>query len=160
MTTDHKYLWKIRLGWFLIGILIGAYISFHYFSQELESLYWEKTELDQELTQTEERVSKLEEELRNMEEQWSQYPPQSKVKKTDIVVDYDNTQVELAIEEFCQEIASEVIGHQVSQLEPNLIYQLFDKREVSINDSKYKIEVDSLIITEELTVWVTPKELD
>ncbi|ACB84143.1 hypothetical protein [Natranaerobius thermophilus] len=151
---------KIFLGWFLLGILIGATSTSYFLNYQIENLYWEKTELEQELSQTENRMEKLEEELRTLEEKWEQ-DPSNVVKDANIVVDYeDNPQVVLAIKEFCQDIAQEIIGYQINKLEPELIFQMFDNRSTKVEEQEYKINVNSLIISERLTLWIEPEKVN
>ncbi len=151
---------KSFLAWLSLGVVIGATITTVYLSNELDELHWTKTELEQQVTQKEERLEKLEQELLSMEEKW-EHSSSNVVRDTTIVVDYeDDPQTVLAVEEFCQEIAQEIIGHRISNLEPKLIFQMFDNRTLQVNDNQYRLEVESLLISENLTVWIKPESTE
>ncbi len=144
---------KASLAWFICGMLFGSILVFFQFNNQLEHLYWEKTELEQELTKTQDEIDKLQNELRNIEEQWGS--PRT-VKNATVIVDYEDPNVVLEVQDDCQEIAGEVIGHDISTLEPPLVFQMFDQRVIEIDHTSYKLHVKSLIISEELMVWIEP----
>ena len=150
---------KKNISLLLIGILIGSSITTIYLGHKLDNLYIEVQTLEHDLQKAEERAKQLKEDIQQKEEQST--PAAQVVKDVEIIVDYqDDEFTSLYIQEYCEEITKKLLGQEVQNLEPELVFQILDQRIVKLEEKEYRLYVNSLIVAEKISFHIEPVLLE
>ncbi len=147
---------KKYISLFIIGILMGAAMATIYLGNELDELYVEIQTLEHDLQRSKERADRLEEELQQKEQE-SGKEPSLVVQEIDIVVDYQGDDfTRLYIQEYCEEKTSKLLGQEVSNLEPELVFQILDERLIKLEEDEYKLFVNGVVVAENIVFHIEP----
>lgn len=137
---------KQKLVYLILGVLLGSFLMQTLVGKEMNRLYYEKEKWRIELYDTLDILKKTEE---HWEEQKSQ-------AVSDVIINFypDNdqknsfTQLELKTE--IREIVKGLIGQEIGEVNPELVYKLLDERIVQIEEKKYLIRVRSIVIAKQV----------
>ncbi len=135
---------KRYIAVFLVGILVGASVINLLFGSMIDELYWEKENLKITLFETTERLRKLEDQLETHQNQVV------REVKIELVLD-KNSFTELSLRQAISEIVGNLVGEELSGLNPYLIHQMIDGRNIKLDDNQlFRIEVIWIIISEQI----------
>ena len=137
-----------NLAIFVLGVIIGATILNLIYANTIDHLYWQKEDLKISLFEATERLSKLEEQLAT-----SQEPVVREIK---IEIDVEkNSFTELSLREKIGEITGDLVGENINDLSPSVIYRMLDGRYLTLEDEgHFQIRVDSIIISEQIIFYL------
>lgn len=150
---------KKYLSIFVLGLLAGALFTTLYMGKELDRLYIELKTLEHDLNRAKERTSRLEKELEEKEEEKTKLE-HLVVKDVNIVMEYKEDEfTRLYLQEHSEEITKNLIGQNIENLEPELIFQILNERIVKIEEGQFMLNVNSLIISEVITFYLEAEEI-
>ena len=137
------------LSLLLLGIIIGSIITISLLGYRIEKLYQEREQLKVDLFETRER-------LNNLEEMWQS---QSEDFIKEIVIELKmekSTFTELALKQAIQEIVKDLVGEEVSSINPHIIMSMLDKRIITAEEKKYRLDLEAVFLSETLTFIIEP----
>lgn len=114
------------------------------YGQIIDKLYWEKEELKITLFETTKRLSKLEAQLATRRN------PLVREVKIEIETE-QNSFSEQALRQAINKIAGNIVGEELSSINPQLIYQMLNGREIKLQDGRiFQTEIRWIIIGEKI----------
>lgn len=140
--------WRKVISAWVLGMLIGAALMGAMLESRLKAAYLDVQRLQ--LTVSEQAAT-----LEKLNKQQTQ---RFVVKEVDELVAFPEEAVRLAVEEQIHRILKEFIGREVRDLDPFLLYNLFDGRTVSLEAKSMKLRVKALMISEKLVIYVQAVE--
>ncbi|KKM12227.1 hypothetical protein SY88_04655 [Clostridiales bacterium PH28_bin88] len=144
----QAYRWRRVVSAWMLGMLVGAALMGAMLESRLKAAYLEVQRL--ELTVSEQAVT--------LEKLNKQQTRRFVVKEVSELVEYPEEAVRLAVEEQIHRLLKEFIGREVHDLDPFLLYNLFDGRTVSLEAKSMKLRVKALMISEKLVIYVQAVE--
>lgn len=112
--------------------------------QIIDKIYWEKEELKITLFETTKRLSKLEDQLATRQN------PLVREVKIEIETE-QNSFTELALRQEINKIAGNIVGEELNSINPQLVYQMLNGREIKLQDGRiFRTEIKWIIISEQI----------
>lgn len=141
---------------FLTGILIGIVILSVVVGYRLDNYYKQISYLKNIIRDKDERLEKLEESI-NIQN--------FIVKDIEINLVFDkdknNDEIDkIEIEKAIKEKYNKLIGQEVKTIDAHMVVEVVDKRILKIEDREYKLQVDKLILTEILNMWIRVEKMN
>lgn len=141
---------------FLTGILIGIVILSVVVGYRLDNYYKQISYLKNIIRDKDERLEKLEESI-NIQN--------FIVKDIEINLVFDkdknNDEIDkIEIEKAIKEKYNKLIGQEVKTIDVHMVVEVVDKRILKIEDREYKLQVDKLILTEILNMWIRVEKMN
>jgi len=136
-----------KLAFFLLGLAAGLVVMHFVQGESLEKLYWEKEALKVELYEATERLKIMESEHETL------LPALVKEIKLEIDTGEDSF-VEPALRRNIYDLVKGLIGQEVLALPYPLLYNLIEDRTVEVDDNKYHLEVEAVIVSERLVYYI------
>ena len=157
MMREEKILpWVTVIAAVLIGTLLGGGLITLQAGKTIDRLYAENQSLKQQLAQIQTEHQTLEEQLNKKEQQ-------PVIRKIAVNMlnggpDWLNAQVTDRINHDLRFL----LGRKLSSLyeAPEIIGKLLDNRIYEIENGKYQINVETVVISPTLTIWVTVRKAD
>lgn len=135
----------------LIGGLTGIILLNSFISYRIDEYHKRIETLESEIEEKNIQLKKLEEAINKR-----------RLIVKSIEVNIENEEDELsriALQKHIKEKLGKFIGKEVSKVDIDLLWEVVDQRIMKIGDKEYKLEVDKLIISENIYVWVKVKLL-
>lgn len=129
------------LASFIMGILLGAAVFMLTISRNLDRLHLENSSLKMELSTKEEQVQNLKKSI----EEYRTWIIQ------DLIIEFKDDideHMSIAVEEEVRNLLHNIIGREIDSIDQELFYQTIDNRIIEINDKRYKLNLEALIIWE------------
>lgn len=145
---------------FLTGFLIGGLVGVVFFSllvtYKMDNYYKQISYLENTIENREERLEKLEQSINNQN---------IIVKDIEVNLTFDKKQIndeidKIEIEKTIKDKYNSLLGKEVKTIDGHMLVEVVDKRILKIQDRQYKLEVDKLILTEIVAIWVRVEDLD
>jgi len=128
-----------------LGLLLGTIVMNTYLARRLDDLYIEREKLRVTLFETTERLKKI-------EAQWQSHQT---VLVRDVEVQFckesSDPFVELALREEVMKLAQNLIGENIEDISWVIAVDLFDNRIIEADEQKYRLHVETLVISEKIT---------
>lgn len=135
---------KKHFAIFLLGILLGTSMINLLHGRSVDKLYWEKEELKITLFETSKRLSKLEEQLA------TRHNPLVREVKIEIETEEDDF-TKQALRQAINQVAGNIIGEELSSINPRLLYQMLNKREIKLQDGRiFQSEILWLVVSDQI----------
>ncbi len=129
---------------FLLGILLGTSMINLLHGRSVDKMYWEKEELKIALFETSKRLSKLEDQLA------IRHNPLVREVKIEIETEEDDF-TKQALRQAINQIAGDMIGEELSSINPQLLYQMLNKREIKLQDGRiFQTEIMWLVVSDQI----------
>ncbi len=129
---------------FLLGILLGTSMINLLHGRSVDKMYWEKEELKIALFETSKRLSKLEDQLA------IRHNPLVREVKIEIETEEDDF-TKQALRQAINQIAGDMIGEELSSINPQLLYQMLNKREIKLQDGRiFQSEIMWLVVSDQI----------
>ncbi|MGF7398930.1 hypothetical protein PQ689_03795 [Thermoanaerobacterium thermosaccharolyticum] len=132
---------------FLIGVIIGGSIVNVANGIVIEKISFERDAYKLNNTMLQEKIDKLNESIKN----------QSYRVVTDIkphVLNSDN-KIRIEVEKYIKEKLKDTYGKQIEIIDPDLIFNIFEGRILSIENKKVSLKVKYIVINTTLEIYVT-----
>lgn len=138
-------------AWFALGALLGAVAVVGWMGKQMDMLYLEKNQLEQE-------IATLQEELHSLESRLQQGEKRPVIEKLQFTVEgapdgFSETEIVRRL----QEIGKFFIGKDVRTMaeNPEMVFYFFDDRLLYVNDRWLKIETKAVSISHVTRLWLT-----
>lgn len=138
-------------AWFALGALLGAVAVVGWMGKQMDMLYLEKNQLEQE-------IATLQEELHSLESRLQQGEKRPVIEKLQFTVEgapdgFSETEIVRQL----QEIGKFFIGKDVRTMaeNPEMVFYFFDDRLLYVNDRWLKIETKAVSISHVTRLWLT-----
>ena len=129
---------------FLLGILLGTSMINLLHGRSVDKMYWEKEELKIALFETSKRLTKLEDQLA------IRHNPLVREVKIEIETEEDDF-TKQALRQAINQIAGDMIGEELSSINPQLLYQMLNKREIKLQDGRiFQTEIMWLVVSDQI----------
>lgn len=135
---------------FLLGLLLGAAAMVPITGRHVEQLTLEQLRLLQETAQYQSRLRKLEAALQN--------PQQAVIGDVTLQILWPDEATRLDLTEKLAPIAHELVGRQVTDINPYLIFAVFDDRVIDLSHRRYRVNVRAVVISAETLIILTVTE--
>lgn len=135
---------------FILGLLAGAAVMVPVAGKQVEQLKLEQVRLLQDLAQYQSRLQKLEAAL--------QEPKDRLVNNVDLQLLWSDEAVRLDLIQKLTPIANELVGREVTSLNPYLLYAIFDDRIIDLKSRRFRLNVRAVVIAEETLIILAVKE--
>lgn len=136
---------------FILGLLVGMMIMHSLQGKELEQLYWEKENLKVELYEKMEQIKKIE------EQQETLLPPTVREIKLEINLE-EGDFVEPELKRQIYDLVKGLLGQEVLTLPYPLVFNILDNRIVEMDDKRYRLDVEAVILGETLVYYLQAKK--
>ena len=140
-----------ELAWFILGALLGAVAVVGWTGKQMDTLYLEKNQLEQEIATLQEELHSLASRLENGEK--SQV-----IEKLQFTVEgapdgFSETEIVRRL----QEIGKYIIGKEVRTIaeNPEMLFYFFDDRMLYVNDRWLRIQTKAVSISHVTRLWLT-----
>lgn len=142
----------------LWGVIIGAVSISMLVSSRMDAFYEKIAYLENTITDKEEKLAKLEKSINN-----------SNIVLKDIVVilefvDFNEEQINqmdnIEIEKNIKEKYRSLIGKEIKDLDADILLQVIDKRIFRLNGTEYQLNVNKLVLTDILKLWVKVSKIE
>lgn len=132
---------------FLIGVIIGGSIVNVANGIVIEKISFERDAYKLNNAALNEKIEKLNESLKN----------QSYRVVTDIkpYVSNNDSKIRIEVEKYINEKLKDIYGKQVEKINPDLIFNIFEGRILSIENKKVSLKVKYIVINTTLEIYVT-----
>ncbi|ADL68268.1 hypothetical protein BFT35_02320 [Thermoanaerobacterium thermosaccharolyticum] len=132
---------------FLIGVIIGGSIVNVANGIVIEKISFERDAYKLNNAALNEKIEKLNESLKN----------QSYRVVTDIkpYVSNSDSKIRIEVEKYINEKLKDIYGKQVEKINPDLIFNIFEGRILSIENKKVSLKVKYIVINTTLEIYVT-----
>ncbi|OXT09120.1 hypothetical protein CE561_02905 [Thermoanaerobacterium thermosaccharolyticum] len=132
---------------FLIGVIIGGAIVNVANGIVIEKISFERDAYKLNNAALNEKIEKLNESLKN----------QSYRVVTDIkpYVSNNDSKIRIEVEKYINEKLKDIYGKQVEKINPDLIFNIFEGRILSIENKKVSLKVKYIVINTTLEIYVT-----
>lgn len=139
-------------GGIIIGILIGTVVFNIFVSYRMDQFYQKIAYLEQIVQEKNSVLEKFEKNTNT----WSLI-----IKGIEVVLVFDGDEIDkIQIEKNIKDKYSTLLGKEVKNVDPDLIFEVVDKRIFKIDDKEYKLKVNKLILTEILKIWISVEPID
>mgnify|MGYP001248721551 CR=1 FL=1 len=140
-------------AWFILGALLGAVAVAGWTGKQMDALYLQKTQLEQEIATLQEELASLTSRLENGEKK-------QLIEKLQFTVEgapdgFSETEIVRRL----QEIGKYFIGKEVRAMgeNPEMLFYFFDDRMLYINDRWLNIDTKAVSISHVTHVWLEVK---
>ncbi len=145
---------KQKMAYFFLGVLLGAFFMQVLVGKEMNRLYYEKEKWRIELYDTLEILNKME----NHQES------RQSLAISDVKILFpENGQLDsftrLELQKEIRDIVKGLIGQEIAEINSQLVYKLLNERIVQIEEKKYLITVESIIIGKEVLFFLEAEYL-
>lgn len=130
------------LACFICGLLCGCTISMLYAARTIDEKVITLETLYSEISEKDVRITKLEESLKQQRSQI--------VREVKIGIDIKDPYLKLKLSDAIKALVIDLIGTEVSNLEPQLIRNIIDQRLLEINDVTYILSLQYLMLSESM----------
>jgi|SRR5690554_915510 len=141
--------WRRLIAGFLFGFILGTVGTIFCTGKRMESLILEKSRLRSELSKEETKVEQLSESLKERK--------MRVVTSIKLEIDSKETIYGPLIEEYIHSLLGDLVGMEVSRVEPKLIWQIINHRELKIKEKFFRIVAQWILINEEVSIGVEVK---
>ena len=138
-------------AWFVLGALLGAVSIVGWTGKQLDTLYLEKNQLEQE-------IATLKEELHSLASQLENGQPRQVIEKLQFTIEgapdgFSETEIVRRL----QEMGKYFIGKEIRPMaeNPELVFYFFDNRLLFVNDRWLKIQTKAVSISHVTRLWLT-----
>lgn len=155
----------------ICGILIGGSILAIIVSYRLDEQYTTITYLETTIENKDTRLKKLEESINTQELilkdvevilNFAEIPPQGEVKVQNIDEDKTEDMPEdevdeidrIDIEKNIKEKYNSLLGKEIKSIDTDIVLEVIDKRIFKIEEREYRLQVEKLILTETLILYI------
>ncbi|MBP2073142.1 hypothetical protein [Thermoanaerobacterium butyriciformans] len=132
---------------FLIGVIIGGAIVNVVNGIVIEKISFERDAYKLNNAALNEKIEKLNESLKN----------QSYRVVTDIkpYVSNSDSKIRIEVEKYVNEKLKDIYGKQVEKINPDLIFNIFDGRILSIENKKVSLKVKHIVVSTTIEIYIT-----
>lgn len=149
--TGLKFIFCFIVG-MIAGILIGVSALSIIVSYRLDMQYKEISYLENTIKDKNARLEKLEKSINTQG---------VILKNIEIVLSFDGDEIDgIDIEKTIKEKYTSLLGKEVKTIDADIIIEIVDKRILKIQDREYKLQVDKLILTETLKIFIQVEVID
>jgi len=138
---------------FLLGALTGAALVSPLSGYQVERALLEKEQLQVELENLRNRMSSLEERLSE-----PHYQRDVTVEDIEVVGDLPDSATRINLDKKLGEMLKTLVGREVEQIDPLLLYYVFDGRTVDLGEKPYVLQVKGIVIARRLVFFYTASE--
>jgi septal ring factor EnvC (AmiA/AmiB activator) len=143
-------------GYFLFfctGLLLGGIlgiISYNTFiSYRIDQYHQKIKTLESVIADKDVRLEKLEEAINNR---------RLVVKSIEITLEKEEDELtKITLQKHIKEKFDKFIGKEVSKVDPDMLWEIIDKRIMKIKDKEYRLEVSKLMVSETVHIWIKVK---
>lgn len=136
---------------FIAGLLLGLMITYCLQGQKIEKLYWERENLKVELYETREQMKKLKE-IHDIS-----LPVTVKEIKIEINPE-ESPFVEPELRRHVYDLVKGILGQEVRALPYPLLLNILENRVIEIEDKKFFLNVEAIIIGETVVYYLKAKK--
>lgn len=140
----------------LLGILIGASAMTVHNGRQVEQLMFSVKVLKEKLAAAQQEVEELRTNL-TTEKRQVVTGIEVEVHFSDSLTSYEEQEAELAIEKKIKEWLEPLYGEELDKLNPRMIPQIIDGRDVPVESNKYRLTTRIVLIREEVFVYLEAK---
>jgi len=144
-----KYRFKYGLCFFtglIIGALIGISVLSIIVSYRMDTFYHRIAYLESLIQDKDAQLEKLED---------SKNTRSFVLKDIEVVLIFDGDEIDkISIEKAVKEKYRSLIGKEVDKIDADIIMEVIDNRIFNIEEKKYQLHVNKMILTETLKIWV------
>ena len=127
---------------FILGIILGALFLNLYISKKMDTLILKKKELQKNITQQKQQIQKLK---KNLKKHKREFIKEANIKiKTDL-----NQHAQQEVKSKIYQLLDNQIGKEISKFDPLDVIDIFDNRYIPIEDKKFLLNFQYLIIYNE-----------
>ncbi|HZK56864.1 MAG TPA: hypothetical protein VFD17_01035 [Clostridia bacterium] len=134
----------------LSGVLMGAVALSVIVSYRMDNYYKQVSYLENIIRDKDERLEKLEKSIN------TQYLVIKDIEINLIFGKGGNNDeiIKIEIEKTIKEKYNTLLGKEVKTVDAHMVVEVVDKRILKIEDKEYKLQVDKLILSEIMSIWV------
>ncbi|MEW6662745.1 MAG: hypothetical protein ACOY9Y_15830 [Bacillota bacterium] len=132
----------------VLGLITGSSLMVVVLEERLKAAYLEIQQLSMTVNQQKASLEQLK----------KQGPRVFIVKEVEELVDNPDEVLRLAVAEKVHNILKDFIGREVRELDPFLVYHLFDRRIITVGETSVLLTVKALMISEKLMLYVQAVE--
>ncbi len=143
--------WFKNLAWLVLGSVLGALAVVGYSGKQMDALYLERKQLEQE-------IISLQEELQSLENRLQQRQGTQVVEKLQFAIEgAPDGFSETEIIQRLQEAGKFFVGKEVKTLSenPEILFYFFDNRMFFIHDRWLKVQTKTVSISNLIHLWLT-----
>jgi len=147
--TGVKFVFCFMVG-IITGILIGAATLSIIVSYRMDTHYRQITYLQNTIQDKDARLEKLEKSINTQK---------VIIKDIEVILNFgenkDGDEIDkIDIEKTIKEKYSTLLGKEVKNIDTDILIEVVDKRILKIDDKEYKMQVEKLIVTEILQIFI------
>lgn len=149
MNKGIKFLVTLVTG-MVTGTMIGIIVISMLISYRIEQYHERINYLESIIEDKDTRLKKLEESINN-----KKYI----LKDVEIILIHEGDEIEkITLEKHIKEKYSKLLGKEVKGIDTDMAVEIINNRIMIIEDSKFKLKVDRLVLTEVLSIWISVEE--
>lgn len=146
LKQHRQYIMLLLTGW-LCGLLCGAIAVMIYSGYQLDLMHQQLNRLQISVQEKTEQLEKLSEHSRNTKQL-------VKTIEIELTLDSDEAEHELLLTALKQHYYN-VLGKEVTSLDPDLLLAMIDNRLLRLNDHTYQVTVTKVVVASRLKIWAT-----
>lgn len=140
---------------FISGVLIGTSLMCSFVSYKIDSFYEKIATLENTIKEKDAKLQNLEKAINSKN---------SVLKSVEPVLIVDENTVDemdkIDIEQIIKEKFLSLIGSEVQNLNADIIMMVIDNRIIKLNEKEFFLQVEKLVLTENLKLWVKIDVID
>lgn len=149
MKSSCKFLITLITG-MVTGMMLGIVVINTLISCRIDQYHEKIGNLQNIIEEKDTRLKKLEESINK-----KKYI----LKNIDVILMRDGDEIEkITLEKYIKEKYSKLVGKEVKSIDTDMVVEIINNRIMIIKDSKYKLRVSRLVLTETLCIWVEVQE--
>ncbi len=135
---------------FILGIIIGATALNIFVSRKIDSLIYEKKELQNSLEDNKKQIEELETNLARQKHNF--------IRELNINLETElNKHNQQAVKEKIRELLSGIIGKEINLLDPLLLRDIINERYIIIEDNTFQLHLLYMVVQEKLELYILVK---
>lgn len=137
----------------IIGILLGSILTTLAIGYHLDNLNSANRNLQAELSEKEDQIKTLEDKLSNSNKYLvvNEITIQLELPERDFA---DQDQLKIDLEEAAKKIVKNIRGKKVKDLDPQVVWNIIDQRNISVSGYSFIFEVRGVMISEKLMYYI------
>lgn len=147
--------WKLNLCFaagLITGVLLGTALLCIIVSYRIDMYHKRIASLETTIQDKDARLEKLEKTINTKN---------LILKKIEIFLIFDGDEIDkLEIEKTIKAKYSSLLGKEVKNIDVDLVSQVVDKRIMKLKDRRYQLQVNRLILTETLKIWIEVEPIE
>jgi len=145
---------KIMLASILLGFVLGASSMVLVYSERMDKLFLERAYLNIEMEKQSEELARLKNSI--SQNKWRLINDVT----LHLSISEKDEHALLKIKQLCMDILKDLIGKNLDNTDPMLVYHMLNGRSFNVNNTVYHVKIDFIIMAEHLEVFAASVKED